>query len=52
MEAAITQLEINLATIKNNAPINEAEGNTAHAALKRANAASYQTAIGMLKTHQ
>lgn len=47
--AAIAQLEINAEICENNAPINEAEGNTEQAKLERVNAKSYRDAIAVLQ---
>ena len=49
MKAAIAQLEISLATMQHNAPINDDAGNADQAALERANAESYSKAITALK---
>lgn len=48
-EAAIAQLLISAETCENNAPINEAEGNHAQAALERQNAEGYRGAIAALE---
>jgi hypothetical protein len=48
-EAAITELTVALETMENNAPINDAAGNTVQAELERTNAASYRAAIKALK---
>jgi hypothetical protein len=47
--AAATQLVICAETCENNAPIHEAEDNTAQAELSRANAASYRAAAAFLE---
>ncbi len=49
MQPAITLLEIEVATMENNIPINEAAGNVEQAALERANAESYRAAITALR---
>lgn len=50
MLAAIVELEIALATMENNAPINEAAGKLEQAALERANAESYLKALEVLQS--
>lgn len=50
MEHAIIQLEISLAIVENNAPINEAEGNREQAEYERKVAASIRAAIEKLKS--
>ena len=49
MEYAIAQLEVDLYTVENNAPIHEAEGNFEQAKLERKVAASIRQAIEKLK---
>lgn len=49
MQAAITQLEIYLDTLINNAPINEREGNLEQAELERKNAAEVKQALTWLE---
>lgn len=49
MKASISQLEIALATMENNEPINRREGNIEQADLELANAEDYRMAIEVLK---
>lgn len=49
MQAAITELEIALGTMENNAPINEAEGKFDQAALERTNAEDFKQALSFLR---
>lgn len=49
MEHAIAQLEVSLACVENNAPINEREGNLEQAQLERECAASYRAALDVLR---
>lgn len=48
MKAAITQLEISLATLVNNEPINRSEGNIEQAELEAKNAAEIRQALAVL----
>mgnify|MGYP001191846849 CR=1 FL=1 len=48
--AAIAQLSVSAETCENNAPIHEAEGNAEQAALSRANAVAYRSAIATLES--
>lgn len=47
---AVSQLQVALNTAETNAPINEAEGNTAQAALERIHATSFREAINLLSS--
>lgn len=48
LDAAVSNLQIALGIVENNAPINEAAGNTEQAALERENAESFHKALKLL----
>jgi hypothetical protein len=49
IEPAVVELEIKLDVMKTNEPINRKEGKVAQANLEKANAKSFEKAIGILK---